>query len=184
MNERKKLAEPLRNGGIALQMTFTHKLNKHQLNERGIFMKGLEDYTRFANEHKICYVSTVEGNQPHVRIQALWFADKDGFYFSTLKTKEVYRQLVENPRIEVCFYAPPKRPYGQDGSKDMGTMMRVSGEITFLGDEQLKKRLLNDRPVLRPNADKQVIFRIGNGEAWFWTAKDDDREAEIERVRF
>ncbi len=147
-------------------------------------MKGIEDYTQFANEHKICWVSTAEGNQPHVRIQALWFADKSGFYFSTLKTKAVYRQLVENPRIEVCFYAAPQKPYGQDGSKDMGIEMRVSGEITFLYDERLKERLLNDRPVLRRNADKQVIFRIGTGEAWFWTAKDDDREKEIERFRF
>ncbi len=147
-------------------------------------MASFEDCIRFANEHKICSVSTVEGDKPHVRIQGMWFADKDGFYFSTLKIKEVYRQLTDNPRIEVCFYAPPERPFGQDGSTDLGTMMRVSGQITFLDDERLKERLLNDRPLLRPNADKQVIFRIGHGEAWFWTTKDDGREGAIERIRF
>ncbi len=147
-------------------------------------MTRFEDYIRFANNHKLCYVATVEGNKPHVRIHAMWFADKDGFYFSTLKTKEVYRELTENPRIEVCFYAPPEHPYGQDGSKDMGVMMRASGRITFLDDEHLKERLLNDRPVLRPNAEKQAIFRLEDGEVWFWTAKDDDRESKIERVRF
>ncbi|MGZ4904779.1 MAG: pyridoxamine 5'-phosphate oxidase family protein [Halobacteriota archaeon] len=147
-------------------------------------MTSFEDCTQFANEHKICWVSTVEGNRPHVRIQALWFADKSGFYFSTLKTKNVYRQLSENPHIEVCFYAPPKRPFRQEGSRDMGTMMRVSGQITFLDNERLMERLLNDRPILRPNADKQAIFCIKAGEAWFWTAKDDNHENEIERIRF
>ncbi len=144
----------------------------------------MEKYTRFANEHKLCWVATAEENKPHVRIQAMWFADKDGFYFSTLRTKEVYRQLRANPQIEVCFYAAPEKPYGQDGSTDMGTMMRVSGGITFLDDSSLKERLLNDRPVLRRNADKQVIFRIGTGEAWFWTARDDNREGKIERLHF
>ncbi len=147
-------------------------------------MTSIEDYTRFANEHKICWVATAEGNQPHVRIQALWFADRTGFYFSTLSTKEVYRQLLKNPRIEVGCYALPQKPFGQDGSKDMGTMMRVSGEIAFLDDSDLKERLLNDRPVLRQNADKQVIYRIGTGEAWFWTAKDDNHEEKIERFHF
>ncbi len=144
----------------------------------------MENYTRFANEHKLCWVATAEENKPHVRIHAMWFADKDGFYFSTLRTKEVYRQLRTNPRVEVCFYAAPETPFGQDGSTDMGTMMRVSGGITFLDDSGLKERLLNDRPVLRRNADKQVIFRIGTGEAWFWTAKDDNREGKIERLHF
>ncbi len=147
-------------------------------------MTSLKDYTGFANEHKLCSVATVEGNKPHVRIQALWFADKDGFYFSTLNTKEVYRELKENPRVEVCFYAPPERPLGQNGWKDMGKMMRLSGIITFLNDTDLMERLLNDRPILRPNAEKQVIFRVEHGEAWFWTAKDDDREEAIEHLHF
>ena len=147
-------------------------------------MASFEDCTRFANEHKICSVSTVEGNRPHVRIQALWFADKNGFYFSILTTKNVYRQLTENPNIEVCFYAAPQRSSVLEGSRNMGTMMRVAGEITFLHDKRLQERLLNDRPILRPNADKQAIFCIRTGEAWFWTAKDDNHENEIERIRF
>ncbi len=147
-------------------------------------MTSFEDYAQFANKHKLCSVSTCEGSQPHVRIQKMWFADKSGFYFSTLKTKEVYRQLVDNPRIEVCFYAPPARPLEQDGAADLGTMMRVSGQIEFLGDEHLKERLLNDRPILRQNADKQAIFRIESGCAWFWTTKDDGHEEAIERLSF
>ncbi|MGZ4916538.1 MAG: pyridoxamine 5'-phosphate oxidase family protein [Halobacteriota archaeon] len=147
-------------------------------------MTRFEEYIQFANEHKICSVSTVEGNRPHVRIQGMWFADKDGFYFSTLNTKAVYHQLAKNPRIEVCFYAPPERPFGQGGSTDLGRMMRVSGEITFINDERLKERLFKDRPLLRPRADKQVIFRIRSGEAWFWTAQDDGHEGAIRRLRF
>jgi uncharacterized pyridoxamine 5'-phosphate oxidase family protein len=63
-------------------------------------------------------------------------------------------------------------------------MMRVSGEVTFLADANLKERLLNERPFLRANAENQVIFRVQNGEAWFWTSQDSGRESTIVRIRF
>jgi uncharacterized pyridoxamine 5'-phosphate oxidase family protein len=63
-------------------------------------------------------------------------------------------------------------------------MMRASGDVRFLDDANLKKRLLNERPFLRPHADDQVIFRVQNGEAAFWTSADSGRESAIERIRF
>lgn len=147
-------------------------------------MTSFEECVRFANEHIICSVATVDGDRPRVRMLGMWFADRDGFCFSTVKTKELYRQLGVNPRVELCFYAPPKQPLGQEGSTDIGKMMRVSGEATFLADANLKERLLSERPFLRANAENQVIFRVQNGEAWFWTSQDSGRESTIERIRF
>jgi hypothetical protein len=48
----------------------------------------------------------------------------------------------------------------------------------------LTERLLEERPFLRPHADDQVIFRIQNGEATFWTSADSGRESALERIRF
>ena len=143
-----------------------------------------EDYVNFANEHPICSVATVDGDQPQLRIVGMWFADKDGFCFSTQTYKPFYRQLSEHPKVALCFYAPPAVPLGQGGSMDMGTLMRVTGTAEFFSDESMKERLLTERPFLRPFADNIVMFRVKNGEAWFWTFADAGRESAIERVRF
>ncbi len=143
-----------------------------------------EDCVKFANEQIICSVATVDGDQPHVRMFGMWFADKNGFYFSTRKTRSVYRQLSVNPKLELCCYAPPEAPLGEGPSIDMGKVMRATGRAEFIHDPALKERLLNDRPFLRPFAENAVIFRVKSGEAWLWTFVDSGRESEIERVRF
>ncbi|MGA7075820.1 MAG: pyridoxamine 5'-phosphate oxidase family protein [Halobacteriota archaeon] len=143
-----------------------------------------DECMRFANEHAICSFATVDGDQPRVRTFGMWFADKEGFYFSTAKVKEVYRQLRENAKVELCFYAPPARPLGEGGTIDLGKVMRASGNVAFLDDPKLKERLLEERPFLRPNAENIVLFRVEKGEAWFWTFADSGRESAIERIRF
>jgi len=143
-----------------------------------------QEYVKFANEVILCSVATVEGDQPRVRIFGMWFADNDGFYFSTPKTGNAYKQLSENPKLELCFYAPPTSPQGQGPAMDMGKEMRVTGAAEFIDDPAMKERLLNDRPFMRPFAESTSIFRVSDGEAWFWTLADTGREATIERVHF
>lgn len=144
----------------------------------------LSDYTKFANENPVCYVATVDEDQPRVRGFLMWFADDTGFYFHTGATKAVAKQLVKNPKIEVCFYSPA--PMEQGG----GTMMRVSGKVEFVDDKALKARLLDERPFLKEIQSKLsddslvAIFRIYTGEAHFWTMTDNLKESQSERVRF
>ena len=147
-------------------------------------MLNFEDCIRFANEHMICSLATCDGDQPRVRMLGMWFADKTGFLFSTTKTKQLYRELSARPKAEVCFYSWPKGPLGDEGTSDIGKMLRASGDVAFLDDPDLRQRLFNERPFLRPNAQNQIIFRIQNGEARFWTSEDSEREAIIETARF
>jgi uncharacterized pyridoxamine 5'-phosphate oxidase family protein len=101
---------------------------------------------------------------------SLWFADEGGFYFHTLNTGNLYRQISVNPKVELCFYAPPEITLKQ--RPRIGTMMRVTGTVEFVDDLAMKDRLLSDRPFVRPFAENTVIFRVQNGEAWFWTFAD------------
>ncbi len=143
-----------------------------------------EECIQFANSVILCSVGTVEGDQPRVRMFGTWFADKNGFYFSTPRTGNTYKQLSANPKVELCYFAPPAAPTEQGQMADMGKQMRVTGVAEFLDDPALKERLINDRPFMRQFADTTTIFRVTNGEAWFWTFADTGREAEIERARF
>jgi hypothetical protein len=46
-----------------------------------------DECIRFATEHSICAVATVDDDQPRVRMLGMWFAANEGFYFSTAKVK-------------------------------------------------------------------------------------------------
>ena len=143
-----------------------------------------DECIRFATEHPICAVATVDGDQPRVRMLGMWFAAKEGFYFSTAKVKAMCQQLTANHKVELCFYAPPERPPGEGGTMDIGKVMRASGVVSFLDDPALKERLLEERPFLRPSAENIAIFRVEKGDAWFWTFSDSGRESAIKRISF
>lgn len=140
-----------------------------------------QDLVKFANENRVCYVATSEGDQPRVRALQMWFADEKGFYFQTESVKSIYQQLKENNKIEICFYAP---------KPDLGPMMRVSGRVKFIDDLSLKRRVLEERPFLKsigikgPEDPLLVIFHVYTGEAYFWTIANNMKEKEIERVKF
>lgn len=142
----------------------------------------LADCIKLANEVMVASVATVEGDQPHVRVFAMWFADETGFYFHSGTPKPTIRQLKANPKIEVCFYKP--------GPEQMpGTMLRVAGKAEFLNDRALNERLINERPFLRqmgisgPDDPMIAVFRIARGECRYWTM-DANWQEHVERVEF
>jgi len=142
----------------------------------------LSECIRFARENPVTYIATVEGNQPHVRAFAMWFADETGFYYHTGTEKRVWAQLQANPRVELCFYSPNTPPAGR--------MMRVTGRAEILSDRSLGIRLLGERPwltgigVTGPDDPKLGIFRVPHGQAEFWTMENNMRERDAPRLTF
>jgi len=126
----------------------------------------INDCIKFANETPVSYVATVDGDQPRVRALGFWFADETGFYFQIGAVKDMYGQLQKNNKVEACFWQPDE--------ESTGTMLRVAGEIEFIEDPELKKKVIEDRPFLKEfgltvDHPGLVIFRISKGEAYFWT---------------
>jgi uncharacterized pyridoxamine 5'-phosphate oxidase family protein len=64
----------------------------------------VDDCIKFANQNPSSYLATVDGDQPRVRGMLMWKADKTGFYYSTGSTKDLYRQLKANSKVELCFF--------------------------------------------------------------------------------
>ena len=81
----------------------------------------IDDVSEFTNINPLCYLATVEGDQPRVRAFAMWYAADKGFYFHTSTVKDVYRQIKAHPKVEVCFYATQS-----------GSMMRINGKAEIL----------------------------------------------------
>jgi pyridoxamine 5'-phosphate oxidase len=142
----------------------------------------LKDCLTFANEHPVCYLATEEGDQPRVRPLLMWFADERGFYFMTMSPKSLSQQLHANPKVEICFYN------GADELPD-ARMMRVSGEVEFVDDAGLTRRVAEERGALegiigRPLEPLTEVFRLRTGKAWFWGLTDILKEPRLERVVF
>ena len=135
----------------------------------------IQDCIKFTNANPICYLATVEEDQPRVRALGFWFADETGFYFQTGSVKEFPGQLKKNPKTEVCFYH-------HEGM--IGPMLRISGEVEFVNDIQLREKVMSDRPFLKSfgltvDSPDLVIFRISHGQAHFWTMEINLKPKEI-----
>lgn len=134
-----------------------------------------EDCVKFANENPVAWLATADGDQPRVRGMGMWYADETGFYFQTATMKDMVRQLQENGKVEFAFYRPDEMA---------GTMLRVSGEVEFVDDVEVKKKVLADRPFLSEfgltaEDPKLVVFRVSKGEAHFWDWESNLKPKEV-----
>ena len=116
------------------------------------------------------HLATAEGDQPRVRGMLLFKADENGIVFHTGTHKEMYNQIVANPKVELCFNNLPD-----------GVQVRVTGKLDIVEDKVVKDEILNhpSRVFLKgwiasmPSKDELYkhfkVFRLKNGKAVVWT---------------
>ena len=142
----------------------------------------LQECIKFANENPVCFLATADGDQPRVRGILTWFADDNGFYFAILSTKDMSKQLHQNPKVEICFYNNPQELTDAKS-------MRLTGNIEFIDDPDIKKKAYEERKFLDDIVGKSIepyleIIRLRAGDAHFWTMADVMREKELEHLKF
>ena len=142
----------------------------------------LQECLTFATENPICYLATTDGDQPRVRAVMLAFANEHGFYFETFGGKDMYKQMKQNPKVEICFYNNPTELQN-------AKTMRITGEVEFVDDADIKKQVYEKVKFLDDLAGQSVeplleIFRIKSGDAHFWTLMDVLKESQIEHITF
>ncbi len=120
-----------------------------------------EQILEFLNANPLCCLATCEGKQPRVRGMMIYRADASGLIFHTGKFKTLFKQLLANQRVEVCFNR-------QD------TQVRVAGVAEIVEDLGLKKEIVEARPFLKPwveehGYDLLVVFRVTQCRAAVWT---------------
>jgi pyridoxamine 5'-phosphate oxidase len=140
----------------------------------------LQEYIQFANQNPVCFLASMDGDQPRVRTVLLVKADETGFYFDLLSPKAVVKQLLDNPKAEVCFY---------NNAADLmqAKQMRVTGMMELANDDALTQKVASDRSFLdqlagQPTAPLTMVFRLCQAEAYFWMMPDILKEGQLERV--
>lgn len=118
---------------------------------------------QFMNANPACHLATADGNQPRVRGMLMYRADEQGVLFHTGTTKDLYKQLMANPRVELCF----------NSMKD-GVQVRVSGKAELVEDQKLKEEVVANRPFMKPWIEERgyqflAVFRVRNAAAVVWT---------------
>ena len=117
----------------------------------------------FLNANPTCYLATSVNNKPYVRALRMVSADEEGLIFQTVDGKDLPKQMKENPSVEVCFY-----------NMKENVQVRVAGKATLLEDLDLKKKIAEQRPFLKPLIEKKgfdvmPVFRIVDCVACTWT---------------
>lgn len=87
-----------------------------------------QEIFRLVNENPAFHLATVEGDQPRVRGMLLFRADENGFIFHTASTKDVFSQIKNNPKAEMCFSCN-------------GVQIRVTGVLEQNYDEKLREEI-------------------------------------------
>lgn len=130
----------------------------------------MERVEKFLKDANVYYLATMEGDQPRVRPFGTAHIFEGKLYIQTGKVKEVYKQLKENPKAEICACM-----------KDQ--WLRVSGELMEDDRREARQSMLDDYPSLQSmySADdgNTAVFYFQNATAVFSSF-----QAEPEVIKF
>lgn len=130
----------------------------------------MQEILDFLHECQTYYLATVENNQPRVRPFGTAEQFEGKLYIQTGKKKDCYKQLLENPKAEICAY------------KD-GKWLRITGEL--IPDDRLeaKKDMLDKNPGLRSmydeNDDNTIVLYFKDATATFYSFTEAPREVKL-----
>lgn len=116
----------------------------------------MERVCQFLKEVGTYYLATMEADQPRVRPFGTAHVFEGKLYIQTGKVKPVSKQLMANPKAEICaFHA--------------GTWVRISGELVEDDRVEARESMLDAYPSLRKMYDEndgntQVLY-FKNAEA-------------------
>ena len=83
------------------------------------------------NKAKVFYFLTVDGDKPKGRPFSFFMEYNGKIIFGTGTHKECYRQIQENPNVEVVAFSESE-------------FMRYDGEIDYIDDEELKNQAFSN----------------------------------------
>lgn len=111
----------------------------------------------FLKESKVFYMATVDGNQPKLRPLGAQFYVDEKIVFGVGDFKEVYRQMQENPLVEIVACKG-------------GKWLRYTGKAVFESDPKYAQINLEEMPGLKKvyneqTGNKLMMFHLEDAKA-------------------
>ena len=113
----------------------------------------------FLDEAGIFFLATEDGKQPKVRPLGAHI-EKDGkVYFTVGDFKAVYRQMAENPLVEIAAFTPKDRKW-----------LRYTGRAVFEDNDAVREAVFERLPHLRnvyneSTGNKMMLFYLADASA-------------------
>jgi uncharacterized pyridoxamine 5'-phosphate oxidase family protein len=130
-------------------------------------MKEVQEFLKSAG---VYYLATVDNNKPKVRPFGTAEIFEDHLYIQTGKSKDVYKQILNNPYVELSAF------------KD-GKWIRVEGKLISDDRVEAKKDMLDKNPSLRgmynENDDNTIVLYFESGKATISSFTEDDKVIEF-----
>lgn len=111
----------------------------------------MERVVKFLKEAGTYYLATLEGDRPRVRPFGTAHIFEGKLYIQTGKVKNVSKQIMANPRVEICAF------------KD-GEWIRIAGELLEDDRIEARKSMLNAYPSLQ----KMYAADDGNTQVFYF----------------
>lgn len=89
----------------------------------------------FLKENRAVAFATVEGGKPKIRVFEIMKQQENTLYFVTAPGKEVYKQLQENPNVEIL-------------AMKGNVFVRIAGQVAFDVDDTTAREIYAANPVL------------------------------------
>ncbi len=99
----------------------------------------MNEVVKFLTENPVQYLATV-GRDGKAKCRPFMFSfERDGkLWFNTGNQKNVYKDMQENPNIEICISSPDY------------AWLRISGKAVFVNDMEVKAAAL-ENPIVKGN---------------------------------
>ena len=114
-------------------------------------MTGIEKVTQFLKDAETYYLATAEGDQPRVRPFGTAHLHEGKLYIQTGKVKDVSKQLMANPKVEMCAFK------GEE-------WIRVAGELVEDDRVEARQSMLDAYPSLQ----KMYAADDGNTQVFYF----------------
>ncbi|MBN1456497.1 MAG: pyridoxamine 5'-phosphate oxidase family protein [Sedimentisphaerales bacterium] len=126
-----------------------------------------EEIFEFINENPVFFLATCEGNNPRVRGMRVYRANENGIIFNTSTGKDLHKQLMLNPSVELCFY-----------SEEDGIQLRVRGKIQLIEDAKFKAEIVRKNPameslIMGQGQNRLATYRLTEGKVRVWKIDSD-----------
>lgn len=102
----------------------------------------------FLSEAKVFYLATVDGDQPKVRPLGLHLEMDGKLMFGVGDYKDVYRQMLANPKVEIACAKPD------------GHWLRYTGRVVFETDPKYVEMSLEAMPMLRDIYNDETGYKL------------------------
>lgn len=110
----------------------------------------MRELCRFIRECGYYFLATANDNEPHLRPMGMLYGDDEALYIATDKRKNVYRELMGNPLVELGSYSLSSRKWA-----------RIHGKMTVESNPRIKEEMSEMYPMLKQEyAGEEEVFLV------------------------